>query len=104
MKKLITIILSLTLVVSLSFTSFCATKKKYYAKFMPLDYSNWIWEELPNVTSYEKTKDGLQYVIKYKGTPMPLIRTGKSAYKKEEERDLTMTIGVDNILIFEYEE
>lgn len=104
MKKLTTLILSLTFIVSISITSYCAIKKKYYAKFMPVDYSNWIWEELPNVISCEKTKDGLQYIIKYKGTPTPLIRTGKSVYKQEEAKNLTMTIGVDNILIFEYEE
>lgn len=82
----------------------CFAKKKYYAKFMPQDYSNWVWQEIPNVTSCEKTSDGLQYIIKYRGVPEPRVILRNYTNEKMKERDLTMTIGVDNVLIYEYSE
>ena len=107
MKKYL--IVGFVLLMTFAMTITCFATKKYYAKFMPVDYSNWVWQEIPNVTSCTKTSDGLQYIIKYRGVPEPRIRQGKpfnnnNENEKTKERDLTMTIGVDNILIYEYEE
>ncbi len=104
MYRLKTLLFAFIIVISTVFPSLAA--KEYYVKFMPHDYSNWIWQELPNVTSCKKTSDGSQYIIKYKGEPEPRIigtRLGKDAreYDSSKEKDLIMTIGVDNVLIFE---
>lgn len=109
MKKFLLCLMTIAMVFILFTMSFAATKKKYYAKFMPVDYSNWIWEEIPNVTSCQKTADGLQYIIKYRGIPEPrmknsALRNNSANSDTLKERDLTMTIGVDNVIIYEYEE
>ena len=107
MKKIVKkSIITLIFIFGMTMNVFAA--KKYYAKFMPQDYSNWIWTELKGVTSCKKTADGLQYIIKYRGVAEPRIVIRKKDYvstnELTKERDLTMTIGVDNILIYEYDD
>lgn len=109
MKKILLSVSTIIMVFVLFTMSFAATKKKYYAKFMSFDYGNWIWEEITNVTSCQKTADGLQYIIKYRGIPEPrmknnALRSNSANSDTLKERDLTMTIGVDNVIIYEYEE
>ena len=53
--------------------TFAATTKKYFVKFMPVDYSNWVWSELKDVKSCTKTTDGQQYVIVYTGIDEPRV-------------------------------
>ena len=98
--------IGLVLILIISMTSNVFAVKKYFAKFMPQDYSNWVWQEIPNVASCVKTSDGFQYIIKYRGVPEPRVIYGSNKYANEKmkERDLTMTIGVDNVLIYEYSE
>ena len=106
MKTIKKVILLLVLIVTMAFETFAT--KKYYAKFMPQNYSNWVWQEIPNVTSCVKTADGLQYIIKYRGVAEPRVvvrkQSNNATNELTKERDLTMTIGVDNIIIYEYDD
>lgn len=98
------------LVIILAFTmimpTFAATTKKYFVKFMPFDYSNWIWSELKDVQSCTKTTDGQQYVIVYTGIDEPRVMQPTWGQSKDNKpvKTITMTTGVDNVMILEYEE
>lgn len=85
---------------------FAATKKKYFVKFMPRDYSNWVWSELKDVKSCTKTSDGNQYVIVYTGVeePRAIIPTWEQSKETKPIKTITMTTGVDNVMILEFEE
>ena len=104
MKKICAIVI--VLVFCLVVPTFAATQKKYYVKLMPHDFSNWVWDELKDVTSCEKTEDGLQYVIVYKGVAAPRAVRPTMGNAKEPLpiTTITMTVGVDNVMILEYEE
>lgn len=107
MKKVFMLFLTFVMVFCITITSFAVTKRKYYVKFMSLDYGNWIWEIIPNVISCQKSEDGLQYIIKYRGIPEPRIQyTNRNNAINDalKERDVVLTIGVDNVIIYEYEE
>lgn len=104
MKRICAIVI--VFVFCLVMPAFAQVRKKYYVKLMPHDYSNWVWDELKDVKSCEKTADGLQYVIVYKGVAAP--RAIRPAIGNSKEplpvTTITMTVGVDNVMILEYEE
>ena len=104
MKKIS--IATIILLFCMTMPAFAATTKKYFVKFMPRDYSNWVWSELKDVKSCTKTSDGQQYVIVYTGVdePRAIMPTWEQSKEYRPIRTMTMTTGVDNVMILEYDE